>query len=112
MARVLRMHNEAMHPKPVKDINQLISSIVTWEDKWSRMAKERTIDLPQLWKIAAFIELCPTEVQDMIYQTIDEVQENYEKVKQRVVSWSANSERSDPDGHWRGRGLSRRGVRH
>ena len=26
----------------------------------------------------------------MIYQTIDEVQEKYEKVKQRVVSWAAN----------------------
>ena len=26
----------------------------------------------------------------MIYQTVDEVIENYEKVKQRVVSWAAN----------------------
>ncbi len=26
----------------------------------------------------------------MIYQTVDEVNENYEKVKQRVVSWAAN----------------------
>ncbi len=44
MARVLRMHKEAMHPKPVKDIGQLISSIVAWEDKWGRMANEHTTD--------------------------------------------------------------------
>ena len=48
-----------MHPKPVKDISHSISSIVTWEDEWGRMAKEHTMDLPQLWKIAAFIELHP-----------------------------------------------------
>ncbi len=54
------------------------------------MAKDHTTDLPQLWKIAGFIELCPPEVQDMIYQTVDEVNENYEKAKQRVVSWAAN----------------------
>ena len=29
------------------------------------MAKERTTDVPQSWKIAAFIELCPPEVRDM-----------------------------------------------
>ncbi len=74
----------------VKNIGHLISSIVTWEDKWGRMAKEHTTELPQLWKIAAFIELCPPEVQDMIYQTAAEVNENYEKVKQRVASWAAN----------------------
>ena len=39
-ARVLRMHREAMHPKPVKDMEALISQIVEWEDRWNRMAKE------------------------------------------------------------------------
>ena len=29
MARALRMHKEAMHPKPAKDLGQLISSIVS-----------------------------------------------------------------------------------
>ena len=35
--------------------------------------------------MGAFIESCPPEVQDMIYQTVDEVSENYEKVKQMAV---------------------------
>ncbi len=75
-----------MHPKPVKDIGQFVSSIATWEDTWGRMAKEHTTDLPQIRRNAAIIELCPPAAQDMVYQTDDEVNENYEKVKQRVVS--------------------------
>ncbi len=53
MESVLRMHKE-VHPKLVKDISQLISSIVAWEDKWDRMAKEHATDLPHLLKTAAF----------------------------------------------------------
>ena len=32
-ASVLRKHREAMHPKPVKDMEALISHIVEWEDR-------------------------------------------------------------------------------
>ena len=74
----------------MKDIGKLISCIVTWENKWGHMAKEHSTDLHPGWKIAAFIELCPSEVEDMIYQAVDEVSEKYEKVKQRVTSWAAN----------------------
>ena len=38
-ARVLRMHREAMHPKPVKDMETLISHIVGWEDRLNRMSR-------------------------------------------------------------------------
>ena len=90
LARVLRMHREAMHPKAVTDLSSLISRIVEWEDKWDRMAKEHKTQLPILWKMAAFMELCPPEVQNMVYQNIDEVDEDYEKMKQRVMSWVSN----------------------
>ena len=90
LARVLRMHREAMHPKVVTDIGSLISRIVNWEDKWARMAKEHTGEPPALWKMAAFMELCPAEVQNIVYQSIDEVSEDYEKMKQRVASWVSN----------------------
>jgi hypothetical protein len=49
-ARVLRMHKEAMHPRPVKDFGLLISSIVQWEDSWNRMAREHQVALPPIWK--------------------------------------------------------------
>ncbi len=41
--------------------------------------------------MAAFMELCPVEQQNMVYQNIHEVNEDYEKMKQRVVSWVSNN---------------------
>ena len=72
-ARVLRMHREAMHPKLVKEMEALISHIVEWEDRWNRMAREHKDPLPVIWKMAALMELCPPEVQDMIHQNVDDV---------------------------------------
>ena len=89
-ARVLRVHKEAMHPKPVKDLGTLISQIVEWEDRWNRMAKEHNTPSPVIWKMAALMELCPMEVQDMIYQNVDEVNEDYDKLKQKIVAWASN----------------------
>ena len=94
-ARILRVHKEAMHPKPVKDMNALISQIVEWEDRWNRMAKEHKDPLPVIWKMAALMELCPTEVQDMIYQNVDEVSEDYNKLKQKIITWVSNKVASD-----------------
>jgi uncharacterized membrane protein YgcG len=94
-ARVLRVHKEAMHPKPVKNLSQLISHVVEWEDKWNAMAKEHKDPLPVIWKMAALMELCPTEVQDMIYQNVDEVNEDYDKLKQKIVTWASNKVASE-----------------
>jgi hypothetical protein len=94
-ARVLRVHKEAMHPKPAKDLSMLISHIVEWEDRWNRMAKEHKDPLPVIWKMAALMELCPMEVQDMIYQNVDEVNEDYDKLKQKIITWASNKVASD-----------------
>ena len=40
LARVLREHQEAMHPRPQKDLTKLVSSIMEWEDKYRRMVLE------------------------------------------------------------------------
>ena len=46
LARVLRMTREALHPKAVHDLKQLISKVVEWEDKLARMAAEHKETLP------------------------------------------------------------------
>jgi hypothetical protein len=94
-ARILRMHKEAMHPKPVKDMGSLISHVVEWEDRWNRMAKEHKDPLPVIWKMAALMELCPPEVQDMIYQNVDEVNEDYDKLKHNIITWTSNKVASE-----------------
>ena len=83
LARILRAHREVMHPKGQKDMTNLISAILEWEDKWRKMEKgEKAGAIPVLWKMAAFMEVCPKEVQDIVYQSIDEIGEDYEKLKQ------------------------------
>ena len=89
LARVLRIHREAMHPKPATDISQVISSVMEWEDKWTRMAKEYP-SVPVLWKMAALMELCPADVQDMVYQNIDDVHEDYGRLREKIFSWVPN----------------------
>ena len=90
LARVLRMTREALHPKAVHDLKQLISKVVEWEDKWARMAAEHKETLPVIWKMAALMELCPPDVQEVVYQNVDGVSEDYDKLKQRILAWAAN----------------------
>jgi hypothetical protein len=94
-ARILRIHKEAMHPKPVRDLGKLISTVVEWEDRWNAMAKEHKGTLPVIWKMAALMELCPVEVQDMIYQNVDDVNEDYDKLKQKIITWTSNKISND-----------------
>ena len=84
------MTREALHPKAVHDLKQLISKVVEWEDKWARMAAEHKETLPVIWKMAALMELCPPDVQDVVYQNVDGVSEDYDKLKQRILAWAAN----------------------
>ena len=88
--RDLRMTREALHPKAVHDLKQLISKVVEWEDRWSRMAAENKETLPVIWKMAALMELCTPDVQDVVYQNVDGVSEDYDKLVQRILAWSAN----------------------
>ena len=67
-----------MHPKPSADIENLISQIVEWEDKWARTAKEHP-SVSTLSKMAVLMELWLVDVQDMVYQTIHNVHDDYER---------------------------------
>ena len=59
------------------------------------MEKESsTMQIPIVWKMATFLELCPDEVQDVIFQNIEEIGEDYNKLKNRVVSWVGNKVQS------------------
>ena len=90
LASVLRMIGEALQPKAVHDLKQLISKVVEWEDKRARMAAEHKETLPMISKMAALVELCPPDVHDVVYQNVDGVSEDYDKLKQRILAWAAN----------------------
>lgn len=72
------VHEEGEHRRgqSVKDLGMLMSCAVEWEDRWNGMAKKHKNPLPTIWKTTALMELCPPEVQGMVYQNTDEVDED------------------------------------
>ena len=77
VARIMRIHKECMYPSQVKDVKLLTSAIFQWEDKWNAMLKEmKDPSVPVLWKMAAFLELCPNDIKDQVFLQIDEINEN------------------------------------
>ena len=41
----------------------------------------------ELWKMAAFLELCPKDIMDQIFLRIDEIKENYAVLREKVLGW-------------------------
>ena len=91
LARIMRIHKECMYPSQVKDVKLLTSAIFQWEDKWNAMLKEmKDPSVPELWKMAAFLELCPKDIRDQVFLRIDEIKENYAVLREKVLGWVAN----------------------
>ena len=55
------------------------------------MAAEHKETLPEIWKVVALMELCPPDVQDMVDRNVGGVSEDYNKLKQRILAWAANT---------------------
>ena len=98
LARLMRVHRDLMYPAAAKDAQSLIAAILQWEDKWRKMIQEVAKDtkIPPIWKMAAFMELCPKDIQDQVYIMIDEIGEDYEKLKSKVVAWASNKVAQGP----------------
>ena len=91
LARIMRIHKECTYPSQVKDVKLLTSAIFQWEDKWNAMLNEmKDPNVPDLWKKAAFLELCPNDFKDQVFLRIDEIKENYAVLREKVIGWTAN----------------------
>ena len=44
--------------------------------------------IPDLWKMAAMLKLCPKEIQDMVELRWDEIGEEYQVLRERVIGWA------------------------
>ena len=105
LARILRDHKEAMHPRTQNYLSKLVGSMMEWEDKCRRMVLEETANgVPALWKMAAFLELCPEGSKQHVFQCTEDSGEDYETLRSKVVSWMTNrvASRADKaaDGCW------------
>ena len=94
MSRLMRLQQECMYPKVAK-VGELVERMLQWEEKWKKMEREqpkgrdgREANIPELWKMAAMLKLCPKEIQEMVELRWDEVGEKYETLKDRVIGWA------------------------
>ena len=69
----------------------MTTAILSWEYKRNAMMKENgRAEVPPIWTIAAFLELCPKDVREQVYLRIDEIGDNFEVLKQKVIAWITN----------------------
>ena len=80
-----------MYPSQVKDVKLLTSASFQWEDTWNALLKEmKDPSVQELWKMAAFLELCPNDIKDQVFLQIDEINENYAVFREKVLAWTTN----------------------
>jgi hypothetical protein len=91
MSRMMRVLMECMYPKEVRVV-ELGSAILQWEGKWSKMMKEQPTgtSIPDLWKMAALMKMCPKEIKKMIDLSWDAIDEKYTVMRDKVMTWAMN----------------------
>jgi len=92
LGRMFRVQRECMYPKAVKDLNGVKTAIMEWEERWKRMMAELGVDakIPDLWRMSALLEICPKELKDQMLIRLDEIGENYEALKAKVICYATN----------------------
>ena len=91
MTRMMRKVKEVMYPKAAK-VDKLVAEVMKWETDYREMMKEypdKTL-IPKEWKMAALHQLCPKEIQDMIELRWDEIGDDYDKMKERILGWATS----------------------
>ena len=80
LARVLRRYREMMNPVSAKDLSEVVGAISRWEGKWKEFQRTEGVRLPEMVKMAALTEFCPSEMRDLIFQT-DDSGHNFDTIK-------------------------------
>ena len=70
LGRMFRVQRECMYPKPVKEVGQVLLAIMQWEEKWKAMMSELG--------------------GEQMLMRLDEIGENFENLKARVISHTTN----------------------
>ena len=92
LVRINRGQRECMYPKPAKDVGQVRLAIMQWEEKWTAMMSELggSSKIIDLWRMSALLEICTKDVKEQMLMRLDEIGENCENLKAKVVSYTTN----------------------
>ena len=70
LARTLRNYQVILNPGQAK-INELVGGIAKWEAAVKDVEKEDGTPLPQMVKMAGFTELCPQDIKENIFESLN-----------------------------------------
>ena len=92
LGRMFRVQRECMYPKQARGMKEVGIMIMEWEGKWRRMMAELGPDIriPDLWRMSALLEICPKGVKDAIELRLDEIGEDYSKMRAKVMAFVDN----------------------
>ena len=92
MGRMFRMQKDCMYPKLVRAVGDVAGAILEWEERWKRMMGEigHEAKIPDLWRMSALLEICPRTIQDQMMLRMDEIGEDYEKLKSKILGYVSN----------------------
>ena len=92
MSRMMRVLVECMYPNEVKGL-VLLHAILQWEMKWNQMMKDQPCgtNIPELWRMAALMKMCPKEIKHNIELSWDTIDEKYSVTREKVVMWATNA---------------------
>jgi len=92
MSRMMRVLMECMYPKEAKAA-ELTQAVLQWEVKWNQMMKDQPggTCIPELWRMAALMKMCPKEIKHNIEISWDTIDEKYSVMREKVVMWATNA---------------------
>ena len=92
MGRMFRQQRECMYPRTAQKLEEVESGVMEWEQKWRRMERElgKDMKIPIIWKMAALMEIAPKNIQDQLLMRMDEIGENYEALREKLIQYATN----------------------
>ena len=73
-----------MNPVSAIDLSEVVGVIARWETKWKELERTEGVRLPDMVKMAALTELCPPDIRDLIFQTVDSGLK-FDTMKEKVI---------------------------
>ena len=70
LAKSLRRYREAVNPKQVKNLSEIVGAIAKWEGEVKEVEKAEGLLIPPMIRMAALTEICTDEIRDMVFQNI------------------------------------------
>jgi len=71
----------------------LTQAILQWEVKWNQMMRDQPggTSIPELWRMAALMKMCPKEIKHNIELSWDTIDEKYSVMREKVIMWATNA---------------------